>query len=137
MDPDARERIAVQEQLDSLEAIGIEGTRGVWLYGDHRTALDIHSALACHDACAADNQCSHWNYHVTGHHKCDLKNGFGGFNADATDWVSGNIVHLPDPTAAPTPIPLTPRSTPAPTPAPTPPPPTPEPTLETPTPEPT
>eukprot|EP00933_Yihiella_yeosuensis_P045882 TRINITY_DN41303_c0_g1_i1.p1 TRINITY_DN41303_c0_g1~~TRINITY_DN41303_c0_g1_i1.p1 ORF type:complete len:146 (-),score=42.76 TRINITY_DN41303_c0_g1_i1:80-517(-) len=90
--PDELAAEAYAIEAKALDAAKVEWKKGAWVYGDYAQLSGISSAVECNKLCLADAECSHWNYHATGGNRCDLKRGnTGGFNEDASDWISGDI----------------------------------------------
>eukprot|EP00411_Alexandrium_monilatum_P045257 CAMPEP_0175456840 /NCGR_PEP_ID=MMETSP0095-20121207/65747_1 /TAXON_ID=311494 /ORGANISM="Alexandrium monilatum, Strain CCMP3105" /LENGTH=157 /DNA_ID=CAMNT_0016757665 /DNA_START=20 /DNA_END=493 /DNA_ORIENTATION=+ len=100
---DQLDDLMTQKELTALADAKINFKRGAWLYGDYATEFNVPDAISCHRLCEADSGCSHWNYQATGGKRCDLKSGTGGFNEDASSWISGDTFHAPLSPAPPPP----------------------------------
>jgi len=91
----------INEHVRKLSTSGKIGNPGAWLYGDYKT-IETEDAPKCAEACEIDGQCYHWNYLVEGAGTCSLKRDSGGFNNDATNWISGHANrYVPKVKAAP------------------------------------
>eukprot|EP00929_Paragymnodinium_shiwhaense_P042613 TRINITY_DN22021_c0_g1_i1.p1 TRINITY_DN22021_c0_g1~~TRINITY_DN22021_c0_g1_i1.p1 ORF type:complete len:145 (-),score=21.07 TRINITY_DN22021_c0_g1_i1:252-686(-) len=89
VDTDAEMQTAKARHLSALGTSTVHHEQGAWLYGDYKEIMEYDDPVACSRACEDDSECYHWNFHVQ-RHRCQLKGPTAGFNADKSDWVSGN-----------------------------------------------
>lgn len=90
-DHDAHMHASRERHLTSMSTSGVHYERGKWTYGDYRIDVDAGTPQECASACASDEGCLHWNFHVV-QHRCDLKGEATGHDNGAPDWISGNSV---------------------------------------------
>mmetsp|Transcript_122901 Transcript_122901/g.274403 ORF Transcript_122901/g.274403 Transcript_122901/m.274403 type:complete len:113 (-) Transcript_122901:74-412(-) len=96
VDPDVEMFAAKERHLSIMKATTHKHFPGAWLYGDYREAEGVDDIVQCANACEADTQCYHWNFHVVGH-RCDLKHDAGGWDGDKADWITGHATRYVPP----------------------------------------
>jgi len=72
-----------------LQDAGHHWTDGVWLYGDYRNNVEVHTPHECADECEKDPKCLHWCFELD-KTRCDLRSEGGGLNSGAAHWVTGH-----------------------------------------------
>lgn len=93
-DPDVELRSASARHLSHMTSSTHHNRVGAWLYGDYKVIEGLDNGVACAAECEADAKCHHWNFNVL-RHVCDLKVDNGHFDADKSDWITGNAKRWP------------------------------------------